>query len=435
MRVSIVVTALILVAGSAIGWRQHTRLARLQAAHPQLLIQAAAQGIPVAAQGHRSAQRLRAPQPAADEVTAELLAFAKDLELQPDAGGEFEEAFKLRSMALVERLLLLNAAQLKDWIGRLYAETDLSDSARQRWIHFCIPLLAEDHPAAALEVVASASEWGMDLDPQMLAATLGRWAHHDPEAAVEWLRHHSDLANDAVQRQLIAGSVAVNPALAFTLIGEWHWEDPAAAHDAVIEAGKTAAQKSAILAALRTHAAILPEESLGQAWVGTVLKGMAGNLADESFDSLQPWLATELRSPQERAHFARGLSHAETGHDTGRWIEWISANLPAADVAEPIGNLIGQWTQQDYLAAGNWLTETPPSAAKLAAVAAYAQTVAEYEPLVAEQWAMTLPAGSHRQQTLLKIYQNWPDDDREAAATFAHAHGLDLSGSDHPPAE
>jgi hypothetical protein len=92
--------------------------------------------------------------------------------------------------------------------------------------------------------------------------------------------------------------------------------------------------------------------------------------------------------------------------------------------AERVGNLVSQWTQQDYLAAGQWLTEVPDGPAKTPAVCAYAETVAEYEPQVAAQWALTLPAGEARQRTLLRIYQNWPKADAAAAAAFAKEQGL-----------
>ena len=86
--------------------------------------------------------------------------------------------------------------------------------------------------------------------------------------------------------------------------------------------------------------------------------------------------------------------------------------------------LIGQWTQQDYLAAGKWLKATPTGPAKDAAVSTYATTVAEYEPQTAVQWAMTLPAGEARHTTLQGIYENWPARDRAGAETFAKVHGL-----------
>jgi ferric-dicitrate binding protein FerR (iron transport regulator) len=57
-------------------------------------------------------------------------------------------------------------------------------------------------------------------------------------------------------------------------------------------------------------------------------------------------------------------------------------------------------------------------------VQAYATAVAEYEPKVAAQWAMTLPEGPAREATLQAVYQNWPASDPDGAAAFAREHGL-----------
>ena len=53
-----------------------------------------------------------------------------------------------------------------------------------------------------------------------------------------------------------------------------------------------------------------------------------------------------------------------------------------------------------------------------------AATVAEYEPATAVQWALTLPPGETRQQTLESIYHNWPPSDARGAAEFAAKHGV-----------
>ena len=87
-------------------------------------------------------------------------------------------------------------------------------------------------------------------------------------------------------------------------------------------------------------------------------------------------------------------------------------------------------THQDYLAAGKWLTAAPAGEAKNAAVSTYAETVAEYEPQTAVQWALTLPIGEARKSTLQSIYQNWPKKDAAAAATFAQQYGVDTKKAD-----
>jgi hypothetical protein len=59
--------------------------------------------------------------------------------------------------------------------------------------------------------------------------------------------------------------------------------------------------------------------------------------------------------------------------------------------------------------------------------------VAEYEPQTAVQWALTLPAGEGRTDTLDSIYQNWPADDAAGAAVFAAKYGIKTDSTEEEP--
>jgi hypothetical protein len=86
--------------------------------------------------------------------------------------------------------------------------------------------------------------------------------------------------------------------------------------------------------------------------------------------------------------------------------------------------MVRNWTQKDYAAAGKWLITVPDGPTKNAAVRSYAETISEYEPQTAAQWALTLPAGRDRENTLRKIYQHWPKEDAAAKAIFAKDYGI-----------
>ena len=148
-------------------------------------------------------------------------------------------------------------------------------------------------------------------------------------------------------------------------------------------------------------------------------------MGEENVGSVSQWLAKSKLTPDEKSSFAAGLSYSATGDDTGKWIEWMASNLTAESLEEPVKELVGEWTEQDYQASGKWLAAAPESPAKHTAVLAYAEAVAEYEPQVAGQWAMTLPPGPVRDETLKVIYQNWPGNDPVGAAAFAREHGLE----------
>lgn len=113
--------------------------------------------------------------------------------------------------------------------------------------------------------------------------------------------------------------------------------------------------------------------------------------------------------------------------ETGQWVEWVGQTLPAGQADPNIKNMVRQWTQDDYQAAGSWLATSPEGPAKNTAVRSYAETVSDYDPETAAQWAMTLPPGKDRETTLKAIYDNWPKKDptaEAAAAAFAKEHGI-----------
>ena len=89
--------------------------------------------------------------------------------------------------------------------------------------------------------------------------------------------------------------------------------------------------------------------------------------------------------------------------------------------------MVNNWTRNDYQAAG--IGE--PGAGgptKQTAVRSYAETIARCDPETAAQWALTLPAGKNREETLQHIHRNLPKDDdasKAAAEAFAKKHGIE----------
>ncbi|MEO5917167.1 MAG: hypothetical protein ABIS50_23255 [Luteolibacter sp.] len=437
-------TLLILVVGGAMGWMHQQRLATLRADHHLLVEQAEKLGISSAPANASDDPRITKRQRQDGEsdahaMAAELVAFAKEMELKEKSGGTAEDASDSRAMDLMNRLMELDASQLKLVIAGLRDDKSLTQENRRNLIGFSIMMLGDDHPAAALALYSESADLLGDsmMGKQVVASSLMAWAKDSPLAALAWIRvnesAHPDIADESAKRNIIAGAAQTDPKLAFKLIGEMKLEDSSAAIDALVESGKTPEQRTAILAALRDHLATLPDSEQGDEILKDSLESMGRNLSNENFDTVKEWIAKSKLTPEESARFAAGLSYFNTKQDTGRWIDWMAQNLPESDVRECADNLIGQWTQQDYLAAGRWLTGAPEGPAKNASVATYAETVAEYEPQVAVQWALTLPEGSERKSTLESIYQNWPKKDAKAAAEFALKYGIDTEPAKEEP--
>lgn len=441
MKFSILSTLLVLAIGGITGWMHQQQLSSLRADHVQLVAKASSLGIPIAsADDPRATKRQREDMGnAAREMTAELIALAREMERKQQSGKEPDEPADDKAMDLMNRLMLLDASQLKLVISGLRDDKSLTEESRRNMIGFAIMMLGDDHPAAALSLYGESADLlgGGIMGQQVVATALAAWAKDSPLAALEWIRAneaaHPEVANEDAKRTILASTALTNPKLAFKLLAEMKLADPSAAIGALVESGKTPEQRTAILGALREHLADLPDSGERDDILQESLESMGRNLSNESFDAVKSWIAASRLTPAESARFAAGLSYFNTKQDTGRWIEWMSGNLPEKDAKECADNLIGQWTQQDYMAAGKWLAAAPEGPGKTASVATYAVTVAEYEPQVAVQWALTLPEGAERKATLESIYQNWPKSDAKAAAGFAQKYGVDTEALKEEP--
>ena len=438
MKISITASVLILAIGVTLGLIHQKRLKNLCEDQRQLVAQAGKLGIscdpPTSSGDPRIHHRPHENRDnSARAMTAELVALAKEMELQQKGAAEPDEAFQAKMPEMMLRMLALDASQLKLALAGMRDDPSVSEETRRNLIGYSLLILSEEHPAAALALFTESSALLSDsqIGRGVIFSALGRWAKDDPLAALEWLRKnsaaHPDIVDDDAKRSIIAGAAENNPPLAFKLIAEMGLEDRSAALRSLVETGASPDQRTAILDALRDYLTTLPDAADRADLLQESLENMGRNLSEEDFDSVKSWIAASKLSSQETAQFAAGLSYFNTKQDTGRWIDWMAGNLPKDQLAENVENLIGQWTQQDYQAAGKWLSAAAEGPAKNAAVASYAATVAEYEPQTAVQWALTLPAGPQRQQTLESIYQNWPKSDASAAAAFAHEHALDTT--------
>jgi hypothetical protein len=208
---------------------------------------------------------------------------------------------------------------------------------------------------------------------------------------------------------LISGAAASDPKLAFKLVGELGIKSTSQAISRIVKAAKTAEERTATLAALRGHLATLADEKnrmeIARDAMTTFAREMVGQ---QSFEAASQWLAAAKLAPEELQSFADGMSHDTTAREQGQWIEWVGQTLPAGKSDVSIYNLVRKWTQDDYQAAGKWLAATPAGPTKNTAIRSYAEIVSKYDSATATQWAMTLPPGKKREETLKNIQENSP---------------------------
>ena len=437
MKISLTVAVLILAVGVSLGWRDHRHIVTARATHGQLAAEAATLGLASdpaqPARPGRSTERNR-DQRGQDikRVAAEFIAFAREMEGYQANGGQPDPAVQKRMMELMDRMLSLDAAQLKVFIAEVKSNNDLKDQTRQNLLGFAIMTFANDHPQAALALFAESADLFKDSGAggRVLSAALNRWAKDDPLAALAWVREHTDQYPDLIntaKRGLLIGAAAQDPKLAFKLMGELSSKDSNSDVVSIVGAAKTPQQRSATLGALRDYLASIPDDDARKATADTGMRTLLQGVARDGFEAATQWLASAKLTPEELASFAASVSYSVKSGETGQWIEWLGANLPTEKGQQNIQNIVSNWTRTDYQAVGKWLAATPAGPDKDISVSSYAETLARYEPAAAAQWALTLPAGAARESTLRNIYRVWPRKDpadAAAAEAFAIQHGI-----------
>jgi len=440
MRIPIVVSVVILAGGTGLGWQAHQRLAAVRQTHQQLINEAAQLGIavdrthpaePVHPTKHGRENREAGVQLAA----AEFITFAGEMEAFKSRGGnQLDAAMQKRLVAFIDRMMALNSSQFKALISEVGANEDINDGVRQDLIGFSIMTLANEQPQAA--VARFRESRGLFTDAQIggkvLSTSLACWAEDDPLAALKWVRHHggkySDLITEDTKLGMISGAAVQYPKFAFKLIAELGLNDAEHAIQGVVDAAKTDRERSATLAGLRGYLATVTDESAREETASRAIHGLALGIVREGFEAARQWLDTAQLTPAEFEFFTDGLTPLAKSADNGRWVEWLGTTLPPSQSDEKIRGYVSAWTQIDYKAAGKWLSTASDGQVKNAAICAYAETVARYEPQVAAQWALTLPVGDERDATLKQILANWPRNDQasiDAAAAFAKENGIE----------
>ena len=433
MKKSILLSLIILLLGAAFRLFQERQLSVSQQDYQKLTAAAGPLGVTGDFSELRLTKRqrdLRADQALA--MADEWIAVIREKEALENRGERPDEAFSERMASLEDRFRAFDASQLKRILAEVRGSRQVSDAGKFRILISGIGAIAETESAMALALFLECSDLlGKNEDSKdLLTSTLSGLATTNPQAAAEWIARnaasYATTADDYTHREVISSIAETDPKLAFKLLGSLQLEDPSNAIQAIIGTSEDHPEKrDAILAALRGHLATVSNVEDRQKLSDEAFESFARNLGKEDIDSVQRWIEKSQLTDGEKSHFAAGLSYSATQADTGRWVEWLSANVPADRLAEPVKDMVGDWTQQDYQAAGQWLATAPENSAKHPAILAYAAAVAEYEPQVAGQWAMTLPPGPVRAETLKVIYQNWPSSDPVGAAAFAREHGME----------
>jgi hypothetical protein len=439
MKISIALSVLILALGAMLGWRDHQQFATSRETHDKLAAEAAQSGISIDSKNPADPVRLTKRGEREDKdaearlVAKEFIAFAKDMETAEKKGGPPDEATMKKITDFMDRMMSLDAGQLKILVAEVRANRDLNDESRQGLIGLAVMSLANDHPQAALVLLTESSTDSSGVfktngaGMHAIETSLAKWAKDDPMGALDWVRKNRfpGLITENVKLGMISGAANNDPKLAFQLIGELGFKDASEAISGIVNTARTSAERTATLTALGEHLATLTPDKARDDMVNEAVVTLSQNAAKDGFEAGSKWIESAGFTPDQLANLALGgFSHSVKSDETGKWIEWMGKTLPDKFADTGIRDMVKNWTQDDYQAAGKWLAATPDGPVKNIAVRTYADTLSRYEPAAAAQWAMTLPLGKDRDSSLKNIHENWPAADAAAKEAFAKEHGI-----------
>jgi hypothetical protein len=229
---------------------------------------------------------------------------------------------------------------------------------------------------------------------------------------------------------MITAAAMKDPQTAFSLLRGLEVENITVTMGDLITTANTPEEQTETLLALRGYLAGIDDEESRRTTSTIAMMAIARSVVLDGFQAASQWTVSAGLTPEELRQFSIGLQvsvgreGASTLNESGKWVEWIGANLPAEKTKESIRPLVETWTRVDVQAAAEWLNSLPEDAVRNISVRAFAETVAPLEPDSATQWALTLPPGKDRDETLKNIHTNWPRDDPQGAAEFADEHGI-----------
>jgi hypothetical protein len=430
MKKTLLISLAVLAACAVPAILQQRHLSQLRETQQKLSAEAAMLGLSnLSTDVSLSKQEREAHERQARATAADVTKVAYQLEEIAKNGGKQSDAYQKQWVDLIDQFKKLNASQLTIVIAELGKITGVSRENQREIIGLAIIQLAEKNVHSALIVLEEHADLlgKGELTTSIISSSLSKLAEQNPQAALEWARKNSTKYNQfdrsEIYNEVITSTAKNDPRLALKLLGELKMEDASGALSSIVETAKNSEKRTDFLSALREFIGGLNDTDR-KSISGDAFAAVAQNLDPEGIEAMTSWISKSKFTPEEKQLFANGLNYFSTLQDTGRWVEWMSENLPEDQLTKPITELVGEWTQQDYKAAGTWLAAAPESPAKHSAVLAYAKAIAVYEPQVANQWAMTLPPGPIRDETLKVIYRNWPSTDPQGAAAFAAEHKM-----------
>lgn len=421
MKVSLLLAALILLAGLGLGWRNQQRIHTAESRTSQVV---AASRLNITDPDSSITRRTRSTTDV-PALAAELINFARELEAQPDPTRHEQTILDWQ-----RRLASLSPDQINTLLQEI-RNASLDPSVRDDLIRIALQALSTNHPDGTLAILSDypdlfANPW---LRASVASDALLRGMEKDPSASITWFKENrgtfSATIRDSVTERLLRGTGLIDPKLALRLISDLSISDTGYAVRMILNPARDTAQRDAALAAFREHLATITDPAAREALAFEGNGTLIANAMNHGFDKGLAWI--------ESAGFTQKELEAETSRsiddivftDPARWFDWLSRNVPTdTTFHQTIPNYMREWTQLDYQAAGKWLRSVPDGPLKSSTILTYAESLVHHHPEISARWFDTLPPASQNDGTRKEIHQNLLRTNPGAAADFARRHSI-----------
>jgi len=365
MRKSAAITLLTVVVTAGFIKRNQHRIGALRSENHVLLAEATVQGVPIGPDGStvRVRSRIRVDRTGGARRIADEMIAAATSESYPEAD----------KLALVDRVLALDAQQLREIIGELRHRPDIDEAQRREFLMYLISRLADDFPQDALEILADiTATQPKRLHPgsieNLMAKAMNAWGAVNPDKAWVWFQEHKDLLPERqtpVLWSLLKGVAKTHPADAIEKAGEAGLQ-PKNLPAILTWPDQSVDEKIAAYTALRDWSRGRENESddiLQQAVRELVLS--KSHDREIQFDTVTGWIRQAGVTPDDLGFLAdpslADLSYYIDPLETGRWMDWLRETFPEDQLNRRYKQLLND--HRTGAAAKQWLSEQPEEVA------------------------------------------------------------------------
>jgi hypothetical protein len=442
-KTSILVSTILLTLGVAISWRDYRQLASARVSQSKLTAKLAEVGIrfdlpqPGKKVGIAKRQREKKEENH-QESNSGLIALIREITADLKSSGKLDPTISAKLRDFETRLKSLDTAQWRALLAEIQADKAFEECGNTNAIlssmmmEMSVYFRDSDQPQTFLTLAKQFPALLKDNQDSLnyMGSNLLLWTKEDPVAAVAWLReNHATfprLANSYDVSEKMLSIVALkDPAMAFQLIDELGITRRDYAARDITRYTETAENRTEILSALQHYVSGMPEGGERDAILNSGVAGLVESAMMQGFETGTEWISHAGITPEQYAGALDYVVYDGKFNSRSQWIDWLIPHLPEEQAAEQVGKLVTFWVKKDHKSAGEWISHNAHGLVKNAAIYAYSYEVAAYEPTVAAQWAMTLPAGENRKKALEGVYENWLKTDAVGKEAFGKQHGFE----------